>query len=125
MRFALEHQNPLIVGQIAGGDFYPPDTYSMLSISNPDLVLWAIKPADYGDDHSITIRLWNLSSKTAEFSLGLTANRISRAQHTTHIETPLAEMPVISGRMTASINGNQLKTFQIKAELIKMQLDAN
>ena len=46
MKFALEHQNPLAVALVTGGSQYPESTYSLLTVDNPDVVLWALKPAE-------------------------------------------------------------------------------
>jgi alpha-mannosidase len=46
MKFALEHQNPLVVGNVIGGVSYPESSFSLLSIDNPNILVWALKPAD-------------------------------------------------------------------------------
>ena len=48
MRFAIEHQNPLVTGAVLGGVNYPETTFSLLTISDPNVLLWALKPAHDG-----------------------------------------------------------------------------
>ena len=50
MRFALEHQNPLVCTLVADSlPRLPEDEYSLLASSNPDVLIWALKPADDAD----------------------------------------------------------------------------
>jgi alpha-mannosidase len=112
MRFALEHQNPLITGVITGGSGYPETSQSLLTISDPNVLLWALKPAD--DEalrKGIVTRLWNLSTEPMNVSLSLTPYGISNATHTTHIETPIEDASIVGGELAGSLDGSQLKTF--------------
>jgi hypothetical protein len=46
MKFALEHQNPFVTGAIIGKEIglFPADTFSMLSVDNSAILIWAVKP---------------------------------------------------------------------------------
>lgn len=112
MRFALNHQNPLITGLIAGGGALPEQSLSWLNLSNPNVLLWALKPAEEGITQGIIARLWNLSPEPQRFSLSL-ATGIFRARQTTHIETDLAEVNVAGGILSASASPWQLLTFRL------------
>ena len=62
MRFALEHQNPPVARWLTGGGDWPEETFSLLTLDRPAVLLWALKPAD--DDPRQTIaRLWNLGGR--------------------------------------------------------------
>ncbi len=113
MRFALEHQNPLVTALVTGGSGYPETSYSLVAISNPNVLLWALKPADDGIAQGIIARVWNLSARAASFSLTIAAGRITAAKNTTHIETPIGDATVNSGALTASIAAYQIKTFSL------------
>ena len=113
MRFSLEHQNPLVTGLVNGGSIFPPNNYTLLSIDNPNLLLWAIKPAEDGIGRGIITRLWNQSGKPENFSLTMTPGPIMMAQNTTHIETPISNMSILAGSMIDTLNKNQIKTFLI------------
>lgn len=72
MRFALEHQNPLVAAAVAGsGSTYPAATYSLLQVSDPDLLVWSVKPAEEGIAAGVVVRLWNLAESARSFSLSL------------------------------------------------------
>ena len=68
MRFALEHQNPLVGGMVSGGTAYPAASYSYLSVSDPNVLLWSLKPAEEGIGEGVIARLWNLTGTPRPFS---------------------------------------------------------
>jgi alpha-mannosidase len=112
MRFALEHQNPLIAGSISGSSpSYPESSYSLVTMSNPNVLLWALKPAD--DDDDLIARVWNLSTTTGDLGLGFPQHFLNSARVTTHIETPLGNAALVNGQLAESINGQQLRTFSL------------
>jgi alpha-mannosidase len=113
MKFALEHQNPLITGEVTGGSAYPETSYSLLTISNPRVLLWALKPADDGLEQGIIARLWNLSGSPVTPSLRLATGPIEEASHVSHIETPIAAAEVVAGELAANMDQHQIKTFSI------------
>ena len=78
MRFALEHQNPLVGGTVSGGTAYPATSHSFLSISDPNVLLWSLKPAEEGIGEGVIARVWNLTGTPKPFSISLRASR-SRA----------------------------------------------
>jgi alpha-mannosidase len=110
MRFALEHQNPLVTGVITGGGMYPETSFSLVTVSNPNALIWALKPAEDGIDQGIIVRIWNLSGNPESFSLSL-VDGISSAQRTTHIETPLESATVTGGSLYDSIAARQIRTY--------------
>jgi alpha-mannosidase len=59
-------------------------------VSDPNVVLWALKPAEDGPSQGVVARLWNLSGEPREFSLSVPASA-SRAKRATHIETDAEE----------------------------------
>jgi alpha-mannosidase len=113
MKFAVEHQNPLVVGQVNGGDFYPEKSYSLLSVDNPNVLLWALKPADDGLESGIVARVWNLSNEAGRFSLSMNEGGLAGALSLTHIETPVGVFSVQDKGLTDFINQQQLKTYSI------------
>ncbi len=114
MKFALEHQNPFITGALTGpatGPF-PADMFSLLTVSNPNVLLWALKPAEEGIDGGVVARLWNLADQPEETTIGL-ASGLASARQTTHIETDLTEVPVTDGQVNARFARQQLQTFRL------------
>lgn len=114
MRFALEHQNPFVTGAIIGGaaGAYPADTFSLLTVSDPNVLLWAVKPAEDGPANAIVVRLWNLADAPATASLAVTGG-LAAASRTTHIETELAPQAVRAGAIEATWARQQLQTFRL------------
>ncbi len=89
MRFALEHQNPFVTGEVSGGTAYPHDAFSFLEVDNKDVIVWGIKPSEDPSSAGVIVRLWNLSPVSSSFSLRLQNNTIQDVKRTTHIEIPL------------------------------------
>jgi len=111
MKFALEHQNPFVARTVSGGNAYPSTSHSLLSISDPNILLWALKPAEEGIQRGIIARLWNLSESQTSFSLSFSGRNISTAKQTTHIETETGDATITSGALSGTLVGNQIKTY--------------
>ena len=115
MRFALEHQNPLVTGPIIGGGSgpYPADRYSLLTVSNPAVMLWALKTAEEGPAMGVIARFWNLSEKPARAEIALEPG-IFAAQRTTHIETFIEPLALTGGgALPAVFTREQLQTYRL------------
>jgi alpha-mannosidase len=117
MRFALEHQNPLICGQVTGTVGVLPETsYSALSISNPDVLLQALKPAEEGIDDGIIVRFWNLADEPRNAAIDFLAADVVAAKETTHIETNIGCVPLAGGTISAQFARQQMRTFRLRQE---------
>ena len=114
MQFALAHQNPLVGGLITDGDALPEDVYQLLSIDDPNVLLWALKPAEEGIEDGFVARLWNLSDAATSFELGLTDLDLISALQTTHIETPIGIANLGDGVLMEMIGGQQMLTFLLR-----------
>ena len=112
MRFALEHQNPLVTGRVRGCGPYPEKSFSLVTISDPDVLLWSLKPAEEGISKGVIARVWNVASEPKQFSLRLQPG-ISAARRATHIETDLGPAPITGGALSVSIGRAQLLTFRL------------
>ena len=117
MKFALEHQNPLITGSISNsGSEYPETTHSLLSIDNPNVLLWALKVHDDGIEPGLVARLWNLSDAAVKAEIAFTPG-ISSAHRTTHIETDIEALPLTKhGMLPVDFNRQQMQTYRIKSK---------
>lgn len=113
MRFALEHQNPLVAGAITGGHDYPEKEFSLLSTSDPDLLVWVLKPSDQGVRKGIAARFWNMSPAPAEFTVKLNGG-IAKAWNTTHLETDLDAASVVADSLHSTAAQWQLRTFRLQ-----------
>jgi alpha-mannosidase len=114
MRFALEHQNPFVVGSVTGGAGYPETNYSFLSVSDPNALLWALKPADDGIERGIVVRMWNMAAAPVTPVVRLVGTGVASASRTTHIETEEEVAPVQNGALVASLAGYQMRTYLLK-----------
>jgi alpha-mannosidase len=112
MKFALEHQNPLVSGWIRADGVYPEQTFSLLSVSNSHVLLWSLKPAEDGIAAGLVARFWNLSPKGQDLTVSLSTG-LSAARRVTHIETDIAGLPLASGRVATRIEGSQLQTMRL------------
>ncbi len=115
MKFALEHQNPLTTAPIISREPgpYPETTYSLVTVRDPRILLWAVKPAEEGIDRGIIARLWNLSDAPAE-SLIAFAPALSSAERTTHLETPLEKVDLTTEReLPARFSRQQIQTYRL------------
>lgn len=119
MKFALEHQNPFVTGMIAGLGTqtrpYPANNFSFLSISNPNVLLWALKPAEDGISRGIVARVWNHGNAATNYTLSL-SQPITSADRLTHIETTIAPATVTNGQLNAAINQQQIQTHLVKVQ---------
>lgn len=115
MKFSLEHQNPFVTGEVTGNDpsNYSGITFSFLTISDSNVLLWALKPAEDGVGNGLITRVWNQANSSRSYSLSLSPN-ISSAKRTTHIETDIADANVSGGNLSASLNGNQIQTHRLQ-----------
>lgn len=115
MKFALEHQNPLITGAIHGdGDAYPATTHSLLKIDHAEVLPWAIKVHDDGIEHGLVLRVWNQSSQGEKFRLSSSVP-ISTAARLTHLETFIDDVSLREGVLEASVGALRMETFGLKS----------
>jgi alpha-mannosidase len=113
MRFALEHQNPLVTATIVGGNLYPAASYSLLGIDNPDVVAWSVKPSEDTAAARLIVRLWNMGEAPSTATIELNDQTILDAQSVSHIETPQAALPVSVDRLSLSLETQQWKTVSL------------
>jgi alpha-mannosidase len=113
MRFSLEHQNPIVGGYVSGADpALPEKEYSFLSITNPGVILWSLKPAEDGNQKGLIARVWNFINKSVPLELSFDRD-IDSAFLVTHVETDVRPAVVVQGDMQESIGKNQLESFRI------------
>ncbi|MCA8959560.1 MAG: hypothetical protein KDC38_03560, partial [Planctomycetes bacterium] len=112
MRFALEHQNPPVAGAVTGAlGQLPASSASFLSIDDPSVLVWTLKPADDGADQGIVARLWNVAPAPTTAQLSLGAASIAAAFAVSHIETTEGPLPVLpAGELELPFNPQQLRT---------------
>ena len=116
MRFAVEASNPLVAGRVTGAaGGRPADRWGLLDVSDPGVLLWALKPADDGPANRLTVRLWNLAARPATPLVRVAPPYAIRdAVRTTHIETPTAPEGLRAGALPAELRQDELGTWQLR-----------
>jgi hypothetical protein len=115
MRFALEHQNPLVSTRVTGGgSAFPPNEKSFLTLGSSDVLLWALKPAEEGiATDGVIARVWNVADAQRSMSLALPAGGILSARRLTHIETDIGPVQVTDGILTDLLERQQMRTYRL------------
>jgi alpha-mannosidase len=119
MRFALEHQNPLVAARLTGGPGgpLPATTWSLLAIDEPDAILWALKPAEEGIDYGLIARVWHVGDQPEAVTLSLPPYGIASAQRTTHVETYVEPANVIGGVLSETLKRQEMATWRLYPNL--------
>ena len=112
MRFSTEHQNPLVAGKISGksGSYGPQ--LSLFKVSDPNVLVWAMKPSEEGIDKGIILRVWNMSNKESNCNVS-SEYPIVKCINTTHIETNGSEINPEAGNLNLNIGHNRIQTYRI------------
>lgn len=124
MRFALEHQNPL-VSTVVTGDVdapLPRESWSLLSVDDPNVLVWAVKPAEEGIGAGVIVRAWNFADAPVSAHLTPEGFALGYAKATTHIETDLGPEPMGGGAVVAAFAPHQMRTFRLLAGTLSAPL---
>lgn len=114
MRFALEHQNPLFTGAVSGSaPRLPADRLSFVRVSNPDVLVWSLKPHEDGARAGTVVRLWNLSSAPQTARVRFQPAEVTAARRTTHLETDLGPALVDDHRLEVTLPQQGLGTWAV------------
>lgn len=118
MRFALEHQNPVVTGVVSGGMAYPEKIFSLLDISGPDILLWSLKPAEDGiTEAGLIVRVWNMQDKAADLDIHFKTGSFTDGKEITHIETPLRDATLTNNHLTGKLSPCQMMSYSVKPGL--------
>ena len=114
MRFAVEYQNRFVTGPVGGtpSSPYPAECYSLLTVDDPAVLLWTLKPHEDGIANGVVARVWNVSDTTVTSTLSLTPG-LAAAVSATHIETDLKQLPVTGNRVAVALAPCQLQTLRL------------
>ena len=113
MRMALAHQNPLRTLALARNQAGPlsDPTASFLSVSAPNVVVTAFKPAEEGE-RGIVVRLWELAGQYTDFTIDASAFIPTAAFQVSLVETDVAAASMNNGLISASIAANEIKAYR-------------
>jgi alpha-mannosidase len=108
LRFSLEDQNPLFIAKATGaaGDL----KQSLLSIQNPNIVLWSLKP---GEDAGILLRTWNTTENSTESTIQVSKNLVGVKQ-ATHVETPIKTLEQSNNTFKISPKRQEMQSFLLE-----------
>ncbi len=114
MHYALQHQNPVVTGTVVGGlSNLPADQYSLLTISDPNDILWALKPSEESvPNGGIIARVWNVAPVSSACVLDF-ADDLTSARRATHVETDIQSLPVNNGNLQVTIGQQNMQTFRV------------
>jgi alpha-mannosidase len=112
MKFSMEHQNPLVTGSIKGNTGYAYQSFSFFEVTNPNVLVWALKPAEEGIGSGIIMRVWNMSDNDEECVIS-SSSVIKKCSVTSHIETDISDITPDNGKLKLKIGHNRLQTFRI------------
>ena len=115
MRFALEHQNPLVAARVTGtaASPLPATSWSLVTMPSPDVLLWSLKPAEEGIASGIIARVWNLAEGVRTMTIALPAFPIAMANRVTHLETDLGPATLSVGVVSEALARQQMATFRL------------
>jgi alpha-mannosidase len=113
MKFSLEHQNPFATGVLTGGSEYPEGSFSLLTVSNGNVVVWAVKAAEEGIASGLIVRVWILDDTAAAFALDFPGRTIARIVKTTHVETDIEDLAPAGGALQDTLTPQQIKTYRV------------
>ena len=113
MKFSLEHQNPLVCGAVTGTEAgpYPAAGWSYLTIDNPDVLLWALKPHDDGIANGIVARVWNHATTPSAMQLTAATGPFASAKRLTHLETPVQNLTLGAGALADNVVAQKIETY--------------
>ncbi len=123
MRFALEHQNPLVAGRVnPGGGTLDADEFSLIQCESDSVLVWAVKPAEDGAGEGTVVRLWNLSGQPTSYQLSM-HRPISQCIKTTHVETEIEPMALAGDHVKETLPAGAMRTMKIKSSRPSLNQD--
>jgi alpha-mannosidase len=85
--------------------------FSLLSVSDPNVLLWSVKPSEEGIENGIITRFWNFKNENIQPIIKFNIS-VYEAWETTHIETNKNMVNHKKNSITPSFSQNQIKTFR-------------
>jgi len=122
MKFSLEHQNPMASGMLTGAASANVNTsFSLLSINNPDVLLWSVKPSEEGIGNGLITRFWNMKNQSVQPVIKF-YKPVLNAWQTTHIETNIKKMKPLNEGLKTIFTPQQINTYRIN---VNQKLSSN
>jgi alpha-mannosidase len=115
MKFSLEHQNPLTTGWIEGENGTSPNSFSLLTINDPKVLLWSVKPSEEGIENGLITRFWNMNAEAAGPTIQF-SKPIQKAWQTSHIETNERLLLPVNNTLKVDFSKHQMNTYRLMLE---------
>jgi len=114
MKFAMEHQTPLVAHMIvSGGTTLSGSTYSLFENPDSNLIIWTLKPSEEGTSNGgLIIRAWNMDTLDHSSVFDFTSD-VLMAKKTTHLETDLENAMITDGNLIAELGQQKMETFRV------------
>jgi alpha-mannosidase len=116
MKMALAHQNPLTSGLVTGSSGSNKQlSFSLLNTTDPNLILWSVKPAEEGIKDGYITRFWNLKNEPVNDAINF-FKPIKTAFKISSIETNQEEIKPNDQSLEMNFNNNQIQSFRLKVK---------
>jgi alpha-mannosidase len=115
MKFSLEHQNSMVSGEVTGNSGYPPDHFSLVSVSDSNVILLSVKPSEEGISNGIIVRLWNMANEDKDCRIAF-GYALSGANKVTHIETNISNLDPVGNGINTTFGHNMIESFRLMPE---------
>jgi alpha-mannosidase len=116
MKMALAHQNPLTSGLVTGSSGSNKQlSFSLLNTTDPNLILWSVKPAEEGIKDGYITRFWNLKNEPVNDVINF-FRPIKTAFKISSIETNQEEIKSNDQSLEMNFNNNQIQSFRLKVK---------
>ena len=113
LKFSLEHQNPLVAGMVTGTvEADEKNSFSLLTLDQPDVFLWSVKPSEDGISRGLIARLWNIKGEQVRPVIRL-ARPITKAWKTSHIETDQVSIEPNQGALPVYLKPFQMNSYRL------------
>jgi len=86
--------------------------FSLLNISDLNVQMWAVKPSEEGIEQGVILRVWDMSNSDKETIIS-SPLVIQSAQNTTHIETNISDIKLMSNKIKTTVGHNRMQTFRL------------
>jgi alpha-mannosidase len=84
----------------------------LLTITDPNVLLWSLKPAEDGHAKGLVARVWNMNYK-ATYSQLRFKKPVKAAWRTSHIETDEANIKPFKGTLPLVLRAHQIATYRV------------
>lgn len=115
MRMSLAHQNPMVaLGPLPPNQQGPlvQPTWGLVGVDRPNVLVWALEPAEEGGDHGMIVRLREVAGVETTATIDLSVWAPTFATSTSLIETDREPFELDEGRIIHTFVPNEMFTLR-------------